>query len=228
MSALTHPYPGSPLGDIVVLVAGDVSMTPVVDALGDVAVGAISKGVQAFPLDVSMSIFSVGTDAFPGKLPSPTLKSYLVNPPPMGVGAPAGQVKEHDPVTPPPDYNYDMENAIIDACALFDWRNGTKQAILLLANEWPNGGGQAAGTSILADVKTAARYQDKNPVLVFTGLTPPPTNKPLSKDVATEYRNLALSGGTYTDLTAPSSLETRISDVIQRMIGALAMAWKSH
>lgn len=230
MSRITQPYPGSSLGDIVVLVAGDVSMAPVAEALGDVAVGAIAAGVQACPLDVSMSLFSVGTDAFPAKLPSPTLKTYLTTAPPIGAGVTAARLKEHDPSTPPPDYNYDMENAIIDACVLFGWRTGAKQAILLLANEWPNGGGQAAGASILADVKTAARYKDKhkNPVLIFTGLTTPPPNKTLTKDVVTEYQDLALSGGTYTDLTVPSSIEVGIENIIIEMIAALYKASESN
>ena len=33
---MIHPNPGGPRGDIVVLVAGDVSMAPVADALGDI------------------------------------------------------------------------------------------------------------------------------------------------------------------------------------------------
>lgn len=226
MSKVTQAYPGSPLADIVVLVAGDVSMAPVADALGDVSANAISTGVKTCPLDVNMPIFSVGTDAFPSKLPSPTLKTYLTTPPPLGAGVTAGLLKEHDPGTAPPDYNYDMENAIIDACTLFDWRPGASRAVLIFANEWPNGGGITAGTSIADAVKTAATADPSNPVVIYTCLTAPPTGKTLT-GVAGEYQALATQdGGGFTDLSTADSngVQSGIAKILQTIICALAPA----
>lgn len=227
MSSVTQAYPGSPLADIVVLVAGDVSMAPVADALGDVTANAISHGVQTCPLDVRTAIFCVGTDAFPTKLPTPTLKKYLTDPAPNGLGIPAVQLKEHDPGTPPPDNNYDMENAILDACALFDWRKGASRAILLFANEWPNGGGATVGTSLADAVKTAAGTDPDQPVLIYTCLTAPPTGMTLAPGVASEYTALATqNGGTFTDLSSANSngVQDGITKMLQTITCALAPA----
>jgi hypothetical protein len=116
-----------------------------------------------------------------------------------------------------------MENAIIDACAFYCWRTGAMQAVLLFANEWPNGGGEAAGTSLADAVKAAARIGSANPVLISTCLTPPPTGMTLAAAVVKEYKTLAKEGS-FTDLSSIGSKElpNGIKKAIQTTMAILA------
>jgi len=218
MSFYHQPYPQSPLADIVVLIAGDTSMTDLVTALQAAGAPAVSAASNKCPSDVDVSFFSLGTDSFQHFYPSPTLKTYL-----SSLTAPTN-LKERDAGTAPADGNYDLENGTIDASQYFDWRTGAKKAVLLIGNAWPDGGGlKNPGTSNSAAAISAAQGHQ---VTVFTCLTPPKAPNTLDPTVAQEYQALASgTGGKFFDMSsgAPTASDG-ITTILQTIICALAPA----
>ena len=209
MGTYHQPDPGTTQADILVLVAGDASMQPAVTAFQN-TISAVDAGVNRCPSDVRVTLLSIGTAAFPGTEVDPTLKTYLT-------ALNVANLKERDKGTAPADGDYDLEFALIDACPNFDWRKGAKRAVLLVGNQWPDGGGATAQAT--SNSSAAIQAAKDNQVAVFTCLTQPAAK--LDAGVVAEYQALAV-GGAYLDASTVADPSTLITDALQKIICTLA------